>query len=322
MACQIWDAAAATTPPASIYHYQADPSSAAIKPANHQVKKTTSSVLPFWGDEARQRGYDLPEPFGVNVNYMNMRQNINVESIKFSGLALGPIPLDNAFSLNAGHTRERSKTETLKLDTWLLPFLNVYGLVGHTDGHSVSNVSVGINMPGGGTLRPDSLQNLKFQLDFKGTTYGAGTTLVGGIDNWFTSLDANYTQTRFNILDGSIDAFTLSPRIGYRFTTPGIDRIHLPSGKLSVWVGSMYQNVQQQFKGSLNDLHMPSADLRQLLALANGEGHGRFDVKQHLQSPWNALVGTQYEITRNFNVTTEFGFMKRNSFFVAGEFRF
>ncbi|MBJ6070632.1 hypothetical protein JGM58_25575, partial [Salmonella enterica subsp. enterica serovar Typhimurium] len=47
-----------------------------------------------------------------------------------------------------------------------------------------------------------------------------------------------------------------------------------------------------------------------------------FDVKQHLQSPWNMLLGAQYEITRHFNVTTEFGFAERNSFFVAGEYRF
>ncbi|MDI5829439.1 hypothetical protein MJN51_32065, partial [Salmonella enterica subsp. enterica serovar Kentucky] len=41
-------------------------------------------------------------------------------------------------------------------------------------------------------------------------------------------------QTQFDILDGSIDAFTVSPRVGYRFTTPGIDKMHLPSGKLNV----------------------------------------------------------------------------------------
>ncbi len=52
------------------------------------------------------------------------------------------------------------------------------------------------------------MQDLDFRLDFKGTTYGMGTTLVGGVGNWFTVFDANYTQTRFDILDGSIDAFT------------------------------------------------------------------------------------------------------------------
>ena len=91
--------------------------------------------------------------------------------------------------------------------------------------------------------------------------------------------------------------------------------------KLNVWVGTMYQDVQQEFKGTLNDLNMP-AELQQLMNMANEDGKGRFDVKQHLQSPWNVLVGAQYEITRNFNVLTEIGFAERNSFFVSGEYRF
>lgn len=84
----------------------------------------------------------------------------------------------------------------------------------------------------------------------------------------------------------------------------------------------MYQDVQQEFKGSLNDLSMPSTMLQNMVNLANKNGDGRFDVKQHLQSPWNVLVGAQYEMTRNFNITTEFGFAERNSFFIAGEYRF
>ena len=318
--CMVFQATAATdlTP---LYSYQDDNQATPLPENTTQVAEVKHHVLPFWGDEARQRGYELPQTFGVNINYMNIRQNIDVDSINFNGLSLRGHSLDNAFKINVGKTRERSKTETLKLDAWLLPFMNVYGLVGYTDGHSVSQIGVGIK-----GLRkyhyPGNLQNLAFQLDFKGTTYGVGTTLVGGIGNWFTAFDANYTQTRFDILDGSINAFTLSPRLGYRFSTPGSDALHLPAGKLNLWVGSMYQDVQQEFKGSLNDLTMPSTALQDMVNLANKEGKGRFDVKQHLQSPWNMLVGAQYELTANFNVTTEIGFAERNSLFVAGEYRF
>ncbi|WP_407207063.1 hypothetical protein [Citrobacter portucalensis] len=322
--CLVFHATAATDSSSTItplFGYQDDGLSAPV-PEKTTVKPAENhTILPFLGDEARKRGYELPAPFGVNINYMNIRQNINVDSINFNGLSLGGRSLDNAFKISVGNTRERSKTETLKLDAWLLPFMNVYGLIGYTDGHSVSQIGVGIKGP----LKdrtPSSLQNLAFQLDFKGTTYGVGTTLVGGVGNWFTAFDANYTQTRFDILDGSIDALTLSPRIGYRFTTPSVDALHLPSGKLNLWVGSMYQDVQQEFSGSLNDLTMPSETLQRLVDIANKDGNGRFDVKQHLQSPWNVLVGAQYEITRNFNVTTEIGFAERNSFFMAGEYRF
>ncbi|TGD85738.1 hypothetical protein C9F07_12490, partial [Salmonella enterica subsp. enterica serovar Poona] len=67
---------------------------------------------------------------------------------------------------------------------------------------------------------------------------------------------------------------------------------------------------------------IPSATLQRQLSIANYNNTCRFDVKQHIQSPWNMLLGAQYEITRHFNVTTEFGFAERNSFFVAGEYRF
>lgn len=287
-------------------------------------------LLPIWGDAARARGYELPEPFGIGANYMNIRQNIDVEHISFSGLALGSLSLpSDLFSIGVGNTRERSKTETLRLDTWLFPFLNVYGIVGHTKGSSLSQVSVDsdpsqfhgldrlISSIVHGMNQSGQLRDLDFKLDFKGTTYGAGVTLAGGYDNWFTSLDTNYTRTSFNILDGQISALTVTPRVGYRFQVPGITG----HSNLSLWVGSMYQNVQQEFRGNLSDLQMPAA-LEPLIAIANQKGEGRFDVKQHLQSPWNVLLGAQYGITQHFNLSTEFGFSQRNSFMVSGEYRF
>ncbi|MFV0262375.1 MAG: hypothetical protein ACK5JN_08055 [Kluyvera sp.] len=292
--------------------------------------ETEHSTFPIWGDEARARGYAIPLPFGVNVNYMNMRQNIDVQSISFSGLALGnhPIPVD-MFDIDAGHTREQSKTETLRLDMWVFPFLNVYGLVGHSRGSSVSNVSVnadpslyrGLDRVIAGSVHrlyeSGQLQNIDFTLDFKGTTWGTGITLAGGYQNWFALVDTNYTRTDFDILDGKISALTVSPRVGYRFSFEG------PAGPshLSVWLGSMYQNVQQEFKGSLEDLKMP-ATLQPLINAVNQNGDGRFAVKQRLTSPWNMLIGTQYEITPRFNLLTEIGFNQRNSFFIAGEYRF
>lgn len=82
-------------PPANlslVYSYQDDVPSAATPPVatTPVAKPASTSVLPFLGDEARKRGYELPEPFGLNINYMNIGQNINVDSINFNGLALVP----------------------------------------------------------------------------------------------------------------------------------------------------------------------------------------------------------------------------------------
>ena len=32
--------------------------------------------LPIFGKEAREKGYELPKSYGINVNYMNIHQNI------------------------------------------------------------------------------------------------------------------------------------------------------------------------------------------------------------------------------------------------------
>lgn len=170
---QICAAAEPTAPlePAYAYH-GAEPADLPAPESRQPAAAASSSLLPLLGDEARKRGYVLPLPFGVSINYMDMRQNINVDSINFTGLSLdgrnidcgkdpfckhavnnifanGPVSLDNAFQIGVGHTRESSKTETLKLDAWLLPFMNVYGLVGHTEGHSISQIAVGLKGPNG-----------------------------------------------------------------------------------------------------------------------------------------------------------------------------
>jgi hypothetical protein len=304
-------------------------SGAAFGAATHAPVQS-DSTFPIWGDEARARGYSIPLPFGVNLSYMNIRQNINVDSITFSGLKLGdhPIPSD-LFNIDVGKTRQRSKSENLRLDMWVFPFLNIYGLVGHTSGSSLSQVSVdadpskytGIDRIIASAVhrlnQNGDLQDIDFALDFKGTTWGTGFTLAGGYEKWFALVDTNYTRTEFDILDGKISAITVSPRLGYRFDMPAISG---PS-HLSLWVGSMYQNVDQEFKGNLSDLHMP-AELQPLIDAVNKENAGRFDVKQHLSSPWNTLIGAQYELTQNFNVLAEVGFNERNSFFLAGEYRF
>jgi len=275
----------------------------------------STGPLPFFGEEIRKRGYELPDPYGIGYNHMNMRQNIKVNSIDFSGLKIFGFPLpQNIFKINVGHTRERSLTDTAKLDTWLFPFLNVYAVVGHTRGSSNSTVSVDAPVIG-------KMSDIDFILKFKGTTYGAGTTLAYGYHNWFGTMDFNYTRTNFDILDGNTTAYTFTPRVGYRFTVPGSSKYSIPVSHASLWVGSMYQDVSQDFGGNLNNLHMP-ANLVSLVNFVNKDKEGRFRVKQHLQSPWNILVGGQYELTRNFNVITEVGFEKRNSIMVGGEFRF
>lgn len=277
-----------------------------------------SRVLPIWGDEARARGYDLPEPFGASYSYMNLRQDIVVDKIGFDASKWPE--MSDVVKVDVGHTREKSETHMLKLDSWVFPFMNVYGLYGYTKGTSktvLNDVSMDFGIPM--SLAKDEI----FELDFKGKTYGAGFTLAGGYNQFFGTFDLNYTKTSLDILDGDIKALVISPRVGYEFVfSPLISG--QGNTKLQVWTGAMYQDITQRFRGDVSKLHLPGKlnDMMNDPDFLEGIGNVKFDVEQHLAHKWNQTVGARLEVTRNFNVITEVGFNNRNSFFVSGEFRF
>lgn len=278
-----------------------------------------SRVLPIWGNEARAQGYDIPEPFGVSYGYMNLRQDIVVDKIGFnsnSGMNLGEM-----LNIETGHTRSKNESHMLKLDAWVFPFMNVYGLYGKTKGTSktnLDNVEAKIKLPWGKDYIIPIGKDLPFELDYEGKTYGGGVTFAGGYNQFFTTLDANYTRTNLDILDGDISALVITPRIGYEFV---FDPLISGYGntKIQVWTGAMYQDITQRFKGDISKLNLPP-ELNQWMVLAPKDT--KFDVKQHLAHKWNNTVGARVELTRNFNVLTEIGFNNRNSFYISGEFRF
>lgn len=274
--------------------------------------ESQSCILPIWGDEARARGYDIPEPFGIGYNYMNLRQDIVVDKIGF----IMPKNEDfgNALKIEAGHTREKSETHMLKLDSWVFPFMNIYGLYGKTKGKSHTTLA------GGSIVGFDGLlKDQPFDLDFEGKTYGAGMTLAGGYEQFFTTVDINYTKTNLDILDGDIKAVVISPRVGYEFIfSPLI--AGQGNTKLQVWTGAMYQDITQRFKGDISGLSLPPKFQGMINELHDPDM--KFDVKQHLAHKWSNLAGARLEVTRNFNIISEVGFNNRNSFFISGEFRF
>lgn len=284
----------------------------ATRPSESQFR-----ILPIWGDEARARGYDIPEPFGVGYNYMNLRQDIVVDKIGFI-MPKNP-ETAGALSVDAGHTREKSETHMLKVDSWIFPFMNVYGLYGKTKGKSHTILNGGAFDLGFAKLPLKFLEGQPFDLDFEGKTYGAGMTLAGGYNQFFGTVDLNYTKTNLDILDGDIKALVISPRVGYEFVfSPLI--AGQGNTKLQVWTGAMYQDITQRFKGDISGLSLPG-QFQDFVNALDDPGM-KFDVEQHLAHKWSNLVGARLEVTRNFNITSEVGFNNRNSFFISGEFRF
>ncbi|QQX79857.1 virulence protein [Shewanella sp. KX20019] len=274
----------------------------AIEREPHTVRY--DRTFPIWAQEAIDLGHELPKPFGFSFNYMSMEQPLIVDSVAFSGLG----GLDDLLSITGSEALQDSETITFRADAWVLPFLNLYGVLGHTKGSSVANVQLEADWssllpPLACTVNPCSSISdpFDFELNFKGTTYGVGGTLVGGIGNWFALLDVNYTNTNLDILDGEISSIVVSPRAGYRTSYNQHD--------IQVWVGAMYQNVEQTFSGYLRDIGIPL-------------GNAKFEVNQHLEDKWNGLIGGQIGVTKNIDLLMELGFGTRTSFMMSLGYRF
>ncbi|CAJ1803626.1 hypothetical protein [Aeromonas jandaei] len=261
-----------------------------------------SVSLPLWKEEAEQLGYELPKAIGFNLSYMSMEQGINVDSIAIHGLPLQGLALD----MKADPGRQYTEVLTLRADVWLLPFLNLYGLVGKLGGYSTTDVTLTAGFKPAKPLITKKINQFRLNLD--GYTTGFGAVLVGGYDNWFALVDASMTQSRLTVIDGSIDALVVSPRIGYDF--------HRHGQPLRIWAGAMYQDVEQTLEGSLEDLGLPGT-LTNLLP-----NDARFEVKQRLQTKWNPLLGLQYQINDSWYLLGEIGLGDRQSLFLSIDRRF
>lgn len=290
-------------------------------------------LFPIWGKEARERGYTLPKTYGLSLSYMSMDQPININSIDLSGpLSVAPNQDLNAISdvlfdryLDISDATQQANNITLRADMWVFPFLNVYGLLGYTEGTSSAPITCKAGRPTSHPIKnplapiinavcgADANETRRvgtFNLDYQGLTYGVGTTLAGGVGNWFTILDINFSRTELDILDGQINSVVISPRVGYRFSPY--------NHELRVWVGGMYQGIQQKMAGNLSDIL--SGELASKVNAISPDG--RFDVRQELESEWNTTLGFNYVLNSSWDVVGEVGMGERTSAFIGLGYRF
>lgn len=258
------------------------------------------SMFPLLGDEARERGYELPNPYGINVIYVDMKQDVDIKALNLTGkLSLfggKPLELGNIISVKADSAKTVNTNELVKADLWVFPFLNVYGILGKTKGHSTALVDINL---GNSTI----LKDYDFTLKYEGITYGVGTVLAGGYKDFFSLVDFNYTSTSLDIIEGNISAFVISPKVGYNFD--------FYNTKNSIWIGTMYQNITQTLKGDINNL-ITGIKVKD----------GKFEVKESTSSPWNNVIGFRSEINKSVEFTTEVGFGKRKSVTLSLGYRF
>ena len=247
-------------------------------------------------------GHELPLPLGIIANVFFMEQDMEAQSIAIDipplPLPTGPLQLPPGLPAESAKLESRATSTTAKIDAWVLPFLNVYGVAGYVDGETTaSGFSVGGLPPELASLLPNS-----FAISYSGPVYGVGGTLAAGYNQFFASLDANYTESDLDIGDSTIEAFVISPRIGITGDLGDL------SG--SLYVGAMYQDVDEQQNGTVKFPIMgPPVPVG-------------YDVISAAKEEWNYLVGANLKASESWNYGIEVGFSDRTHVMAMLNYRF
>jgi hypothetical protein len=259
-------------------------------------EKRWSSFLPLMAEEAKKRGYQLPLPFGISTVVTGLLdRQIKVTDVRVG--VNGAAPTSVSQVLNLGST-SNIVNANLKLDAWLLPFLNVYVLAGYVHNESTTRATFTVPRPGPIPGNVQFTTNLTTTLD--GFVGGGGMTVAGGYDNFFIVGDANYSQTDIGF-DNSFKALIATVRAGYRGNLKG--------HPLQMWIGEGYWNTTNTAKGHTD---------------VPGIGRIDFEADQGPKHPWMTDFGTNVSLLKHVDTVIDFGTDWHGGylFVVAPTFRF
>lgn len=236
--------------------------------------------LPTAHSQSKLSEIEIPNKLGFGLSIYNQEQPYQIKSLELGvpgleGDVLENLPVDN-----------RTVSTHVRIDYWLLPFLNVFGLMGQIDS------TTEVNLRGFDIGLPTGLDNLSIDID--GTVYGAGLVLAVGGKSWFGAVAYDYTTTDLDVASSTIEAQIVTPKIG----------LHFDGG--AVWIGAMYQDVEETHEGIY--------DLPFL-------GEVPYKVVLEGQEPWNYMIGGVAGLSEHFVLILQGGFGSRKSALVTLEYR-
>jgi hypothetical protein len=256
--------------------------------AEEDAGAKSTSRLPFMAEEARKRGYDLPLPFGASLVVIGLgNREIDVSDVRI-GINGNP-PQSVSQFLDLGSHSDVFNAN-LKFDAWLLPFLNVYAIAGYV--HNTSNTHIRVTLPRPGPNPGTVVFDKDVETELDGLVGGVGTTLAGGIGNFYGVVDVNYVQSDLGF-DDKFSALIASARAGY------IGKLGtLP---LQLWLGVGNWDTAATAKGHGE--------------LSTGDRFD-FEADQHPHTRWMYDVGGNLEISKRFQLVVDLGTDLQGGYFV------
>lgn len=185
------------------------------------------------------RGIELPLPFGAGFVYYHLSRDIAVSDIRIGKDGAPPTSVSQFADLSSNSNVDNLN---VKLDAWLLPFFNVYAIVGYV--WNTSETRVDITLPPlvpGGTGRQ---ARVTIPTEIEGSVGGLGMTLAGGYGPFFMTYDLNVAQADLGF-DARFKAVIASIRSGWNGRAG--------SKPLRLWVSATDWNTFATASGTVAD---------------------------------------------------------------------
>ena len=221
----------------------------------------------------------LPVPFGVGTFFTHMKRDVDITNVDVA------LPNNDKQSINdfaEFDLTNKTTVAAVKLDIWVLPLLNLYGLVGAVTTNADLEATITIDkiiLPG-----PPTVISINNNSDITGNYFGLGSTVVGGYKNWFLLGDVSYGYSKFKEFDGKLDFWMYSARTGLQS--------QIGNHNLRSWVGAIYLSSDKS-------LHFNAED---------EDGNAvTVDVYQHTKNPLTFQTGSMLTVYKRFEIMGEIG---------------
>ena len=271
-------------------------------PRIKEVEVDLDSTFPLLGDWVRRQGVDIPMPYGLSASYRYQDMDLGFSDFNLGLGALGYLNLNSDFNPEESFGSVIAESFTVRGDVYILPFWNVYGLVGKIKvnalvdakytAETMNKLKTRLNtlVPGAGNELCDQLSEggfpvcnsgrLGVPVNLRYDLIGVGTTLAVGYREFFATINATYSQTRLEGKDNWSDGLlVVQPMLGYQFV----------DYRAQFLVGAEYQGIDARMEGSLGYIEQLKGDFE-------------YDIGVKLNN-WAYVVGFNKQFGRHYNAT-------------------
>jgi hypothetical protein len=150
-----------------------------------------------------ESGVDLPGQWGAAAFFNQSESKLPIENLKYGFSDSKPLESNPLVTMD--DLDNQITNSGIILDYWILPMLDIYTILGNSDGEMDSTVNTF-----------GSTQPLGF--NFTGTSYAAGATLVMGYKQAILILDYNYMELDTDVYEEDIPVSNSTVRLGWNLS--------------------------------------------------------------------------------------------------------